>query len=58
MADCTTMKKGEVYTCKDCGFSIQVIEECDRANVSSYECSTGSTCSFTCCGEDLVKKTS
>ncbi len=57
MADCTTMKKGEIYTCKDCGFTIQVVEECDSSEASSSACS-GSTCSFSCCGEDLIKKTS
>lgn len=57
MADCSTMKKGEIYVCRDCGFTIEVVEECDTSNAASHSCSAGSACTFTCCGEDLVKKT-
>jgi hypothetical protein len=56
MVTCNLMKKGDIYMCKECGIQIQVLEECDKAKISSYECSSGSGCSFTCCGEDLVKK--
>ena len=48
-------EKGDIYMCKGCGIQIQVLEECDKAKISSSECSSGSGCSFTC-GEDLVKK--
>lgn len=56
MADCSTMKKGEIYTCRACGFEIQVLRECDEETCSSHECSSGKECAFSCCGEDLVKK--
>jgi predicted nucleic acid-binding Zn ribbon protein len=56
MADCSTMKKGEIYTCRECGFEIQVLHECDEAICSSRECSGRGECTFSCCGEDLVKK--
>lgn len=56
MVNCSMMKKGEVYGCRECGFEIEVIRECDKADISSYECSSSGGCSFTCCGEDLVKK--
>jgi hypothetical protein len=50
------MKKGEIYTCRACGFEIQVLRECDEETCSSHECSSGKECAFSCCGEDLVKK--
>ena len=56
MVSCNMMKKGEVWGCKECGIEIEVIRECDKAEISSYECSSEGGCSFTCCGEDLVKK--
>jgi hypothetical protein len=56
MVTCNQMKKGEIYMCEECGLQIQVIEECDTSRISSYECASGTGCSFTCCGEGLVKK--
>jgi hypothetical protein len=50
------MRKGDVYMCRECGIQIKVLEECDKSKISSYECSSSGGCSFTCCGEDLVKK--
>jgi hypothetical protein len=58
MVTCNLMKKGDIYMCRECGIQIEVLEECDKAKISSYECSSGSGCSFTCCGEDLVRKQS
>lgn len=56
MVDCSTMKQGEIYTCPTCGFEIQVLRECTEEVCSSHECSSGSDCTFSCCGEELVKK--
>jgi hypothetical protein len=54
MASCDTMKKGEIYMCEECGFEIQVIKECEEEKCSEGSC--GTDCSFSCCGEELVKK--
>lgn len=57
MVNCSTMKKGEIYTCRECGLEIQVISECSEQETHSRECSGKGSCSFSCCGEELVKKT-
>jgi hypothetical protein len=61
MPNCHEMKKGDVYTCLDCGLELQVIKECkDYGNPPDRRsCHTsGGACSFSCCGKDLAKKQS
>jgi hypothetical protein len=53
------MKKGEIYMCRECGLELKVVKECKDTGTSKEEhaCTPGSgTCSFSCCGKDLVKK--
>jgi len=53
------MKKGEVYTCPDCGIELQVIKECRDAGKPADDCGChddDEPCGFTCCGEALVLK--
>ncbi|AEH60133.1 conserved hypothetical protein [Methanosalsum zhilinae DSM 4017] len=51
---CFDMKKGQVYTCEECGIELQVIKEC------SEECRIDTGCcaddGFMCCGEPLRLK--
>jgi hypothetical protein len=54
MLRCSDMKKGEIYTCKECGLEIQIIQECKECSEESCSCESG--CTFTCCGEELTKK--
>lgn len=57
MASCHEMKKGEVYLCEECGIELQVVAECKDAGNAS--CGTGGeSCTFSCCGKELVKKAS
>lgn len=58
MASCETMKKGEVYTCSDCGFEIEVIKSCDCSTGDNCETHTHDTecCDFVCCGKPLELK--
>jgi hypothetical protein len=61
MANCHEMKKGEVYVCSECGLELQVIKECKDSGTAAEDCSchtTAGPCTFSCCGEDLVKKKS
>jgi len=59
MASCHDMKKGEVYTCAECGIELQVIKECRDAGKPAEDCGCHDDeepCGFTCCGEPLVLK--
>ena len=56
MANCSTMKKGEVYVCANCGLELQVVRECDEDKCPSRKGEQAGGCTFTCCGEELVKK--
>ncbi len=59
MANCHEMKKGEVYVCSECGHELQVLKECKDSGTAAKNCachSTAGPCTFSCCGEDLVKK--
>ncbi|MEE4310566.1 MAG: hypothetical protein V2J62_01740 [candidate division KSB1 bacterium] len=53
------MKKGEIYVCEHCGLELQVIKECKDSHKPAEDCGChpeGSPCTFSCCGEDMVKK--
>jgi len=54
MLSCSSMKKGDVYVCKECGLEIEVKKECKDDKCSEGSC--GSDCTFTCCGKELKKK--
>ena len=59
MLSCSEMKKGEVYMCQECGLELQVVKECTDTGTpeEKHACTPGSgTCTFSCCGKDLVKK--
>ncbi|MFZ7113064.1 MAG: hypothetical protein ACOWYE_15380 [Desulfatiglandales bacterium] len=59
MPSCHDMKKGEIYTCKDCGIELQVIKECRDVGKPAEDCGchpSAAPCTFSCCGEELVKK--
>ena len=59
MLSCSDMKEGDVYTCEECGLELQVVKECKDTETSGdkHACTPGGgTCSFSCCGKDLVKK--
>jgi hypothetical protein len=48
MAICAQMKKGEIYTCPDCGVELQVIKEC----ADEGKCATDG-CKLTCCDREM-----
>lgn len=56
MATCHEMKEGEIYTCDTCGIELQVVKQC--GSEGKVECSIPEEqdCHFTCCGEELKKK--
>ncbi len=60
MAQCHEMKKGEVYTCPDCGIEVQVLRECEDPEKCTPGAHKGSEkapeCGFSCCGRELEKK--
>jgi hypothetical protein len=59
MLSCSDMKKGEIYMCQDCGLELQVVKECEDTGTSGEEKAChpgGGTCTFACCGKELVKK--
>ncbi len=59
MASCHDMKQGDIYYCKDCGIELQVVKECKNTDIPAEQCAChaeGESCSFSCCGSDLVKK--
>ena len=52
MADCSSMKKGDVYVCTLCGLELMVSKPC-ACVVGSED---GCTVPLRCCGKDMVKK--
>lgn len=59
MTSCHEMKVGDIFYCEDCGLELQVVKECSDTDTSASECgccTTEDTCTFSCCGKDLVKK--
>jgi len=54
MASCQEMKKGQVYTCGDCGLELQVIKECEECGTEEATCSCEVDCDMECCGQPLV----
>lgn len=49
---CSDMKKGDLYYCEDCGFEIEVINECNCDHESEEN-----TCTVvSCCGQEMNKK--
>ena len=59
MSNCHEMKKGEIYMCGNCGIELQVVKECKDAGIPAEDCachSDGESCTFSCCGQELVKK--
>lgn len=59
MASCHDMKKGDIFTCGECGIELQVIKECEDANLSAEECGCHDEedqCAFSCCGKPLIRK--
>lgn len=50
------MKKGDVYVCKDCGFEIQVLKECDCDADEPCQEGQDQCCDIVCCGQPMVKK--
>lgn len=61
MSNCHDMKRGEVYTCEKCGIELQVVTECKDAGKPAEDCGCHDkpgveACTFSCCGEGLVKK--
>jgi hypothetical protein len=56
MPGCNNMKKGEVYTCGECGLEIKVTRECKDAKGTDACCIGEECCDIQCCGKPLVKK--
>jgi hypothetical protein len=52
MANCATMKQGDIYKCKTCGLELKVSKSC--ACIAGKEISC--TSALQCCGEDMTKK--
>jgi hypothetical protein len=61
MTTCHDMKKGDIFVCTDCGLELEVIKECKEAGTPAEDCAChveGNPCTFSCCGQDLVKRAS
>lgn len=61
MPSCHDMRAGEIYVCTECGIELQVVKECREAGIPAEDCAchtAGGSCTFSCCGRDLVKKES
>ncbi|MFP4072279.1 MAG: hypothetical protein ACLFTB_09530 [Desulfovibrionales bacterium] len=52
MANCTDMKKGDVYTCTNCNLELKVEKPCTCQPGAEGQC----TVPLQCCGQDMVKK--
>ena len=48
MANCSDMKKDEVYVCEECGMEVKIMKDC--------ECGEDEDCGLMCCGAELTKK--
>jgi hypothetical protein len=55
MLKCGDMKVGQVLTCGECGLELQVVKECDSCSGEDATCSE-ETCTFECCGRELLVK--
>jgi len=60
MPSCHEMRKGDIYTCEECGLELQVTKECKDAGTPVDECGCHefdeSGCTFSCCGKEMTKK--
>jgi hypothetical protein len=60
MPGCHDMKKGEVYSCNECGFEFKVTKECKDVAKGAKACACSiddeGCCEMTCCGEPMVKR--
>lgn len=51
---CHDLKKGNKFVCEECGFEIEIINEC---KCEKGECEHDpEKCVFKCCDKELVKK--
>ncbi len=53
---CHDMKKGQIYSCPECGLELQVVAECKECGTPTAECGCNEPCTFQCCGTALVLK--
>lgn len=51
MANCSDMKQGDLYMCKNCGLELKVNKPCTCSTASGEAC----TVPLQCCGQDMVK---
>jgi hypothetical protein len=51
-ANCSEMKKGDVFYCATCGLELQVQKPCTCGSASGPSC----TVPLQCCGKDMKKK--
>jgi len=56
MATCHDMKLDEVYVCKRCGLELKVVKECEDTDADCGCHPSASPCTFSCCGDQLVRK--
>jgi len=52
MANCSDMKKGDIFLCKTCGLELQVSKACSCGTGGKGTC----TVPLQCCGKDMTKK--
>ena len=52
MANCATMKQGDLFVCKTCGLELKVSKACSCSSEKGGTC----TVPLQCCGKDMVKK--
>lgn len=53
MANCSTMKEGDLYVCETCGLELEVKKACTCNDGSEDQCCT---VPLQCCNEEMVKK--
>lgn len=54
MSGCHDMKKGQVYSCVNCGLELEVLLECTECG--DHDTCCNDPCSFECCGMPLTLK--
>ena len=55
MSKCSDMKKGDIFTCGDCGLELQVVAECTDDHQDQCCCDSKDG-GLNCCGKPLAKK--
>jgi len=53
---CHDMKKGQIFTCEECGLELKVVAECEECGTPQGGCACEAPCTYECCGKPLALK--